>query len=73
MGIILLSMCKKLYNPTVADNQTNILVVEGVINNGPDSTFIKLSRAVSLSNATTTNPETKATVTIEDTKTPPTI
>src|SRR5476651_2707209 len=63
---ILLPACKKLYTPAIADSITNPLIVEGVINNGPDSTFIKLSRSVSLSNAATTNPETKATVTIED-------
>jgi len=65
MGI-LLATCKKPYSPVIADNLANVLVVEGVINNGPDSSFVKLSRAVKLSNGSTTNPETKATVTVED-------
>lgn len=59
-------MCKKPYNPIVADINTNILVVEGVIKNGSDSTIIKLSRTVNLNNFITANPVVGATVTIED-------
>jgi hypothetical protein len=57
--------CRKPYNPPVLNNPTGYLVVEGVINSGVDSTFIKLSRTVSLLSKITTRPETGATVTVQ--------
>jgi len=57
--------CKKLYTPEVSAISTNVLIVEGGIN-GADSTIIKLSRTVSLTDFTTNNPVLNATVTIED-------
>lgn len=57
--------CKKPYNPPAVSSNANYLVVDGVINNGPDSTFIKLSRTVPLSATSTLNPELNATVTVE--------
>jgi hypothetical protein len=58
--------CTKPYNPIVTTTNANVLVVEGLINTGADSTFIKLSRTVLISNATTANPETKAIITVEN-------
>jgi hypothetical protein len=57
--------CKKPYNPPAITAQGSYLVVEGIINAGPDSTIIKLSRTVNLSAASTVNPETGATVAVE--------
>ena len=57
--------CRKPYNPPVITGVTNYLVVEGVINTGPDSTIIKLSRTVNISAGTTINPETGAVITVE--------
>ena len=57
--------CRKQYNPPAISAPNSYLVVEGVINNGNDSTFIKLSRTVNLSSKVTTNPELHATVTVE--------
>jgi len=57
--------CRKPYNPVLAASPTSYLVVEGVINAGPDSTIISLSHTVSLSGKTAVNPQTKATVTVE--------
>lgn len=58
--------CKKPYTPAAVTAPNNYLVVEGVINAGNDSTHIKLSRTVNLSSGVTVNPETGATVTIEN-------
>ena len=67
-SIVLIAMtigCKKPYNPTVISAANSYLVVEGVINSGADSTIIKLSKTVKLSESTTLNTESGATVTIE--------
>jgi len=56
--------CKTPYNPTPITTVTNYLVVEGFINI-TDSTYVNLSRTVTL-NSSITKPELKATVTIEN-------
>jgi hypothetical protein len=63
--ILLFAACKKPYNPPAITNVPHYLVVEGVINSGSDLTVIKLSRTVSLSNATAFNPVVNATVVVE--------
>jgi hypothetical protein len=57
--------CRKPYDPPVVSASNSYLVVEGVINAGPDSTFIKLSRTVKLSDKVVANPETGAVLTVE--------
>ena len=57
--------CKKPYAPQIAAVNTNYLVVEGVINAGQDSTFIKLSRTVTISGKVTSTPELGARLTVE--------
>lgn len=57
--------CKKPYNPPAINSAKSYLVVEGVLNSGPDSTIIKLSHTVNLSAKTTYNPVLGGTVTIE--------
>ncbi|WP_295675377.1 DUF4249 domain-containing protein [uncultured Mucilaginibacter sp.] len=64
MTMIIIS-CKKPYDPPVVNSNSNYLVVEGQINTGSDSTVIKLSRTVNISNKFTLNPEVDAVVTIE--------
>ena len=49
--------CKKPYTPPVIVAPNSYLVIEGVINSGTDSTFIKISRTVNLSAITTLAPE----------------
>jgi hypothetical protein len=67
--MVILSMsaisCRKAYNPPVVAGNANYLVVEGIINTGPDSTIINLSRTVNLSQKIVNNPELNATVTVE--------
>jgi hypothetical protein len=57
--------CKKPYNPPAITGNGSYLVVEGVINSGTDSTFIKLSRTVNISSNVTTNPVLNAAVAVE--------
>lgn len=58
--------CKKAYKPSVVATNVNYLVVEGAINSGTDSTFIKLSRTVNISDKTTSKPDSEAMVTVEN-------
>jgi hypothetical protein len=62
---IAFASCRKPYNPPPVKSTSGYLVVEGVINVGADSTTIKLSRTVNLSNNNVVNPETGAAVTVE--------
>ncbi len=64
--LLALDGCKKPYTPPVVAVNHNYLVVEGVIDPGPDSTIIKLSRTVPVSSAGATVPELNATVAIEN-------
>lgn len=57
--------CRKAYLPSLAPDGNSLLVVEGVINPGNDSTFIKLSHTVKLSEKTSSKPEPGATVSVE--------
>jgi hypothetical protein len=63
--ILLIISCKESYNPIVTSNNSNLLVVEGFINSGADSTIVKLSRTVTIANKTTLNPESGATLVVE--------
>jgi hypothetical protein len=65
ISAMMLGACKKPYAPVMVKTDSNILVVEGVINTGNDSTVIKLSRTVNLSGKNTAKPEARAQVTIE--------
>src|SRR5277367_1115892 len=65
--LLLLSLlcCRKPYSPPAIAVAGSYLVVEGVINSGSDSTIIKLSKTVKISNATAINPVTGAIVAVE--------
>jgi hypothetical protein len=64
-AVIICYGCKKPFNPVIVASNSNYLVVEGVINSGQDSTNIKLSRTVNISDTTRTVPELGAQVTVE--------
>ncbi|HEX3386410.1 MAG TPA: DUF4249 domain-containing protein, partial [Mucilaginibacter sp.] len=63
--VIAVTGCKKTYKPSVLSTSNKYLVVEGVINSGSDSTFIKLSRTVKLSSKASSSPELNAIVTVQ--------
>ena len=58
--------CKKAFTPPNAlSNTSKYLVIDGVINSGNDSTFIKLSRTKKFENGIVIDYETGAQVTVE--------
>ena len=59
--------CRQTYLPPIVKNPPANLVIEGFINNGPDSTYFDLSTTYLLSDSTATTPITGATVTVEGT------
>ena len=65
VAVIITTCSTPLVIPTTLFN-SNFLVVEGLINTGSDSTIITLSRSVVVSAKTVVNPETKATITVEN-------
>jgi len=56
--------CKKVYQPKIVTGDNKYLVVEAMINTGPDPTRIHLSRTVPLTSNAGATPETGAVVTI---------
>lgn len=63
--VMLFFSCTKPYNPEVTTINSNVLVVEGFINIGSDSTIIKLSRTQLISDKTKNKAEVGAVVTVE--------
>jgi len=63
--LMLFFSCRKPYNPEVTTLNSNVLVVEGMINVGTDSTIFKLSRTQPIGDKTKNTPEVGAVVTVE--------
>lgn len=64
--LLLVIACKQVYEPPAITAPNHYLVVEGVINTQPNSqTVIHLSRTNNLVDTFLTNPESRASVTIE--------
>lgn len=63
--VLFLFSCRKPYNPEITTINSNVLVVEGHINVGNDSTIIRLSRTQPISDKNKTKAETGAVVTVE--------
>jgi len=57
--------CKQTYNPPEIANPPTSLVVEGFINNGPDSTYFDLTHTYKLNDSTGATAETGASVSIQ--------
>jgi hypothetical protein len=66
LAAMLLVGCKERYEPPVLQINPNYLVVDGFLNNSPDSTFIRLSRTRKLDSNLVNSGENNAEITIED-------
>ena len=64
--VLTINGCRKPLDIKTTATNVNLLVVDGMINIGADSTKIKLSRTVIIGNKVTANPEGNALVTIEN-------
>ncbi|WP_182921425.1 DUF4249 domain-containing protein [Pedobacter planticolens] len=62
---LIITSCKEPYAPNLTKTNNNLLVIEGFINTGADSTLINLSKTVLVDNKNTASPELNATVTVE--------
>jgi hypothetical protein len=63
--VVLINLqCRKPYALPDSEENPNILVVEGIVNTGSDSTIIRLSRTVKLNDTTSSLPELQATVSL---------
>jgi hypothetical protein len=58
--------CKKPYNPKIISDPNSYLVVEGIISSGNDSTIVKLSKTVKITEDVETAVVNNCTVTVED-------
>ena len=66
IGLIFLSACKEKYFPPAGQSNLNYLVVDGTLINGPDSTYIRLSRTKKLDDTSPNGGEQNAQITVED-------
>jgi uncharacterized protein DUF4249 len=57
--------CRQSYSPPLSATSNTYLVVEGFINNGPDSTIFAITHTYMLSGIDTATPELHAQVTVE--------
>src|SRR5215469_12370060 len=64
MVLLLFVTCRQVYDPKIQASNTNLLVVEGVLNSGQGPTVIRVSRTTDV-NDTALNPETNAQLTVE--------
>lgn len=58
--------CKQIYDPPALKKNPGFLVVDGFLNNGNDTTFIKLTRTKQLEEGPWNAAETNASLTVED-------
>src|SRR3569832_333262 len=65
MIVLVALSCKKPFEPVAISSGNSFLVVEGVINSGPDSTYFRLSRTIKLSAKDTVKAEKNAIVMVE--------
>ena len=64
--IVVVAGCKDPYEAALKDTDRSLLVVEGVLNVGPDSTMISLSMTVTVNANTVFKPVSGAMIRVED-------
>jgi hypothetical protein len=62
----LLLSCVDPYDPKIAIQETNFLIVHGHINSTNNSVTVNLTKTINLSDTSRFNPESGATITVED-------
>ena len=62
--MIIFQGCRQSYNPPSIKNNSRILVVNGFLGGGPDSTFISLTYTRNLIDTVPGDPESGATVVV---------
>jgi len=67
VGLLIFSSCVQIFNPPETTATYNYLVVDGFINAGNDTTFIRLSRTGPVTDTTQITPEINANLVIEGT------
>jgi hypothetical protein len=65
VALLVYAGCKQPYILPASSTDVKILVVEGLINTGADSTIVHLSRTVNLTDTAKSTPELNATIQIE--------
>ena len=58
--------CKQEYKPPAIDQDLGLLVIDGFLNNSPDTTILRLTRTAKLQNGLSNTGELNATITIND-------
>lgn len=63
---VTIAFCRKPFNPAVVSSGTGVVVIEGYISGGTDSTYINVSKTVAINGKASAVADDHATVTIED-------
>jgi hypothetical protein len=68
LTMLILPGCKEYYEPPALKNTPHYLVVDGILTNSPDSTYITLTYTRSLQDTAPSSPELNATIVVEGDK-----
>src|SRR5664279_4390896 len=63
--VLFITGCKEYYDPPAITDNPGFLVVDGFLNGGGDSTYIKLSHTRNLNDTGSKNPELNASILVE--------
>jgi hypothetical protein len=69
-SLICIANCKKVFNPPAQQNNPRLLVIDGILTNAPDSTYITLTNSRNTTDAGSLAVESDATLMVETEITP---